>query len=158
MLSSLIVKPKDFWSGLIFIAFGLAAVILAREYPMGSATKMGPAYFPTVLGGLLTLIGLIAVIRSLLHISSIPHDPIGRFAIKEGLLVLAATVLFGILVRGAGMVVAIALLVGVSAYASNKFRWGSAVAMAVGLTLFCILVFIKALGVPLPILGSWFSG
>ncbi len=154
----LIVKPKDFWSGLIFIAFGLAAVILARDYPMGTALKMGPAYFPTVLGGLLTLVGLIAVIRSMLRISSIPHDPIGRFAIKEGLLVLVATVLFGVLVRGAGMVVAIVLLVVVSSYASHKFRWGSAVAMAVGLTLFCILVFIKALGVPLPILGSWFGG
>lgn len=155
-MSSLIRKPKDFWSGVIFAGTGLATVIIAMDYPLGTAVKMGPAYFPTVLGSLLVLIGLIAIIRSLLSIGR-PSGPIGRFAFREGFLVLAATVLFGALVRGAGLAVALTVLVLMSAYASTKFRWGPSLALAAGMTIFCLLVFVKALGIPLPILGSWFD-
>ena len=156
-MSSLIRKPKDFWSGVIFAGTGLATVIIAMDYPMGAAVKMGPAYFPTVLGGLLVLIGLMAIIRSLLSIGR-PSGPIERFAVKEAFLVLAATVLFGVLVRGAGLAVALPALVLMSAYASIRFRWGPSLALAAGMTIFCLLVFVKALGIPLPILGSWFGG
>ena len=71
---------------------------------------------------------------------------------------MAATVLFGLLVRGAGVVISIVVLVLMSAYASVKFRWGPSIALAVGLTVFCVLVFIKGLGIPLPIFGPWFGG
>ena len=57
-------SKKDFWSGLIYICLGSSAMIIARDYSMGTAVKMGPAYFPTILGGLLVLIGTISVIRS----------------------------------------------------------------------------------------------
>ena len=57
-------NPKDFWTGLIYICFGSSAILIAREYGMGTAVKMGPAYFPTILGGLLVGIGAISVIRS----------------------------------------------------------------------------------------------
>lgn len=155
-------KPKDFWSGIIFAGTGLATVFIAADYPMGTAVKMGPAYFPTVLAGLLVLIGLAAIIRSLLDVGMLgsPGEPdrtIERFAFKEGFLVLAATVLFGVLVRGGGLAVALPVLVLMSAYASIRFRWGYALALAAGMTVFCVLVFAKALGIPLPILGSWFD-
>ena len=65
--------------------------------------------------------------------------------------------LFGLIVRGAGLIVALPALVIVSAYGSIRFRWGESLALAAGLTLFCILVFLKGLGVPLPIVGSWFT-
>ena len=158
-MSSLIRKPKDFWSGIIFAVTGLAAVIIATDYPMGTAVKMGPAYFPTVLGGLLVVIGLMAIIRSLLNVGVLgnPSGPIERFALKEAFLILFATVLFGLLVRGAGLAIALPVLLLLSAYASIKFRWGPSLALAAGLTVFCILVFVKALGIPLPILGSWFD-
>ena len=57
-------NPKDFWTGLIYIFFGSSAILIARDYGMGTAIKMGPAYFPTILGGLLVVIGAISVIRS----------------------------------------------------------------------------------------------
>ena len=153
-MTPLIRNPKDFWAGIIYAAIGLAAIIIGRDYGMGSATKMGPAYFPTVLGALLALIGLASIIRSFLR----PGEPISIFAYKEIALVLAATVLFGVLVRGAGVVISIFALVLMSAYASVKFRWGPSIALAVGLTVFCVLVFIKGLGIPLTIFGSWFGG
>jgi hypothetical protein len=59
-----IVDGKDFWSGLMFLGFGLAFMIISRNYPMGSALRMGPAYFPTVLGGLMAVLGAIVLLRS----------------------------------------------------------------------------------------------
>ena len=55
---------KDFWAGLMFVGFGAAFVIIARDYPMGQALRMGPAYFPTVLGGLLVILGMATFVRS----------------------------------------------------------------------------------------------
>jgi hypothetical protein len=147
-------SSKDFWTGLIYIFFGSSALIIARDYPMGTAIKMGAAYFPTLLGGLMIVIGIISLVRSFL----VTGTPIGRFTFKGLVLVVFSTILFGLLVRGAGLVIALPLLVIVSAYASREFRWGPSLIMAAGLTLFCIAVFLKGLGIPLPILGSWFGG
>jgi hypothetical protein len=59
-----IVNGKDFWAGLMFITFGLAFMLISRNYPMGSALRMGPAYFPTVLGGLMAVLGAIVFFAS----------------------------------------------------------------------------------------------
>lgn len=146
-------NPKDFWTGIIYIFFGTAAIIIARDYGMGTALKMGPAYFPMVLSGLLIVIGIISLVRSFLK----PGTFVGRYAFKGLLLVTASTVLFGLIIRGAGLVIALPLLVIISSYASSRFRWKYSLAVAAGLTVFCVVVFLKGLGVPLPILGSWFG-
>ena len=100
-------STKDFWSGLIYICLGSSAMIIAQDYSMGTAVKMGPAYFPTILGGLLVLIGTISVIRSFV----VTGTPIGAFAFKGLALIIGSTLLFGFLVRGAGLIVALPLLV-----------------------------------------------
>jgi hypothetical protein len=146
-------NPKDFWTAVIYIAIGSAFLFVGRDYPMGSTFKMGPAYFPTVLSGLLIIIGVISLARSFIQ----QGTPIGSFTLRGLLLVIAATMLFGLIVRGAGLIVALPALVMISAYASIRFRWIESLALAAGLTLFCILVFLKGLGVPLPIVGSWFT-
>jgi Tripartite tricarboxylate transporter TctB family len=147
-------NPRDFWTGLLYIFFGASAIIIARDYNMGTAFRMGPAFFPTILGAVLAVIGAIAVIRSFIA----PGTPIGRFSFKGLGLVTLSVVVFGFLVRGAGLVVALPLLVIISAYASTRFRWRTTLIMAAGLTLFCALVFVKGLGIPLPIVGPWFGG
>ena len=143
--------PKDFWTGIIFLFFGLGAIIIGQDYEMGTAGRMGPAYFPTVLGGLLSLVGAIAVVRSLLR----PGEAIGRFYIKELVIVLSAVLLFGLLMRGAGLVPAVLVIVGLSAFASPKFKLGEAALLAGGLALFSVVVFVKLLGLPMPIFGPW---
>ena len=147
-------NPKDFWTGIIYIFFGSSAALLGREYGMGTALKMGAGYFPTILGVLLTLIGFIALVRSFIE----PGSAIGGIAFKGLLLVVGSTLVFGLMVRGAGLAIALPVLVIMSAYASVHFRWGLSLALAAGLTVFCVLVFVKGLGVPLPTLGSWFGG
>ena len=123
--------PKDFWIGIIFIFFGLCAVLIGQDYGMGTAGRMGPAYFPVVLGGLLALIGAIGVIRSFIR----QGEAIGRIHVKELVLV----------------------LIMVSAFASPKFHLGKTIALAIGLALFAVVLFVKLLGLPMPILGSWFG-
>jgi len=147
-------STKDFWTGLIYIFFGSSAVLIARDYGMGTALKMGAGYFPTVLGALLTLIGIVSLVRSFITAGG----PVGRLAFKGLLLVIGSTLVFGLILRGAGLAIALPVFVIMSAYASIHFRWGPSIALAAGLTLFCVLVFLKGLGVPLPVLGSWFGG
>ena len=152
-MPSFIRDPKDFWSGVIFVIFGLAAVIIGTDYSMGTAGRMGPAYFPTILGGLLTVIGLIGVVRSMVKSGA----PINRFAVREIILVLFAVALFGVLVRGAGLAVSVIVLVMVSGFASIKFKVAPFLAVAVGLAVFAVLVFVKGLGLPMPMFGPWFG-
>jgi len=152
-VASRIRNPKDFWTGVIFLVIGGAAVVLARDYPFGTTFKMGPGYFPAVLGTMLAFVGLITVLRGLLR----SGEAVGHFAYREIVLVLAATLLFGLLLRGAGLIVAVMVLVMVGAYASRFFRWGTAVALGAGMAAFCVVVFIKALGMTIPMLGPWFG-
>jgi hypothetical protein len=152
-LSSLIRSPKDFCAALIYLVVGLGTILIGRDYPMGTAFKMGPAYFPTLLAGLLSFIGLISLIRSFVS----KGEPIPAFAWKPLLLITAATVVFGLLVRGAGLVIALPLFVLMTSFASVKFRWGPSLLLAASATVFCTLVFVKGLGVPLPIIGRWFG-
>lgn len=147
-------NPKDFWSGVIFLVAGLAAVALIRHHPMGSTMKMGPAYFPTVLGGLGILLGCATIGRALLR----PGPPVGRLALGKAACVLGATALFGLLLRPLGLAGALALLVLLSAHASARFRWPAALLLAAGLAFGSSLVFVRLLGLPIPILGTWFGG
>ena len=152
-MPSIVRNPKEFWSGVIFVLFGASAVLIGSDYSMGTAGRMGPAYFPTILGSLLAIIGLISILRSLLR----PGEAVERFAVREIILVMVAVVLFGALVRGAGLLPAVLVLVLGSAYASVKFKLVPSVLLAVGLAIFAILVFVKGLGLPMPMLGSWFG-
>jgi hypothetical protein len=147
-------SSKDLWSGLIFFGVGVAAVVIGREYGMGTANRMGPAYFPSVLGTLLAVIGLAIVGRALIR----GDEPVGSLAWKGMALVLAAVVLFAALVQPAGLIVALPLLVLVSAFGSSLFKPVPAILLAIGMTVFSSLVFIKALGVPLRNIGTWFGG
>ena len=147
-------SSKDFWAGLIYIFFGSSSMIIAHDYAMGTSVKMGPAYFPTILGAVLIVIGAISVIRAFF----VSGTPIGAFAFKAPSFVIVSTVVFGLVVRGLGLAVALPVLVIISAYGSTRFRWRPTIVMAVGLTIFCALVFIKGLGIPLPIVGPWLGG
>ena len=147
-------NPKDFWTGLLYIFFGTSAIIIARDYNMGTPLRMGPAYFPTILGAVLAVIGAISVIRSFITSGT----PIGAFGFNGLALVILSVVVFGFLVRAVGLVVALPLLVLISAYASARFRWRTTLIMAAGLTIFCGLVFVKGLGIPLPLIGPWLGG
>lgn len=147
-------NPRDFWTGLVYVAFGAVAVVLARGYGLGTTLRMGPGYFPTVLGAVLIGLGLISLARAWLR----EGGPVGPIRLTGLLAVCGATLAFGLLVRGAGLIVALPVLVVMSAYASAHFRWRPTLALAAGLTIFCVAVFLKGLGVPVPVVGPWLGG
>jgi len=147
-------NPKDFWTGVVFIAFGIAFLVIAQDYPPGSARRMGPAYFPTILSVVLILIGVAAAVRSFI----VQGAPITRFALKPMALIAIGTVAFGFLVRDAGVVAAILALVLVSAYASVHFSLRAASLLGIGLAAFCVAVFIYGLGLSIPMVGPLLGG
>lgn len=120
---------------------------------MGTAGRMGPAYFPTALGVLLSLVGAASLVRSFFR----PGEPIGKLYWRELSLVMVAVLLFGFLMRDAGLVPATLVLILVSSYAGQKFQLAKSVALAVGAALFAVGLFVKLLGLPMPIFGPWFG-
>jgi Tripartite tricarboxylate transporter TctB family len=139
--------PKDFWAGLMFIGFGLAFALIAQNYQMGTSVRMGPAYFPTVLGGILAVIGLAILIESF----ALEGPKVAKFYFKPLVLLVAAIALFGILLKPLGLVLASAVLVAVGAFGGVDFRWKEVVILCVVLAIFSVLVFIKGLGLPIPV-------
>jgi hypothetical protein len=147
-------NPKDFWLGAIYILAGAAALYLGADYPLGRAGRMGPGYFPTVIASLLILFGAAAIVRSLMTTGG----PIRIGTVKPLLLITGAVVAFGLLLDTIGLVIALAVLIVMSAAASERFRFQwSAAAGLVALVVFCALVFVKALGVPMPLAGAWLA-
>jgi hypothetical protein len=147
-------NPKDLWTGVLFIAVGLAAIIFVRNHQMGTAMRMGPAYFPTILGLLQVMIGIAVLLRALVR----PGLPLGKFALAKIALVLGAIVLFGLLLRGLGLIIAIIVIVVLSAYASKSFRWTVALVLAVGIAICSAIIFVLLLGIPVPMIGTWIGG
>jgi hypothetical protein len=147
-------RTKDFWAGAVYVVLGLAAWLLGNGYSMGSAARMGPGYFPMVLSGLLILIGLISIGRGFLA----GGEAVPRIHVRPAALVIGATFLFAGTLELLGAAFALPLVLILSATASRMFRL-SPVALigAVVFTIFCLAVFIKGLGVPMPILGSLFG-
>ena len=86
-------NPRDFWAGAIYLALACVVLWIGRNYPQGSSERMGPGYFPTVLGWLLVLFGAISVGRSFFRAG----EPVGHIAWRPLGLVLMAVVLFGLL-------------------------------------------------------------
>jgi len=142
---------RDMAAGGVFAAIGLAFMAGALTLDIGTAFKMGPGYFPLVLSSLLLLLGLVVMAKSV----NMPAEVIGSVPWRGLVLILAAPVIFGATVRGLGLLIALPLAVIAAASASRRTGVVTAIALVVGLTLFCVLVFSYGLGLPLPLLGRW---
>ena len=149
-----VAASKDFWSGAIFLCLGIVFAGLSRRYPMGTAMRMGPAYFPFLLGSLLAFIGLVLVVRALVR----PGPAMEGFVVSKVFLVTTANVLFALFLRRLGLPISLVLLVLVAAFASRRFKWRTALILGAGLAIGSSVIFVRLLGVPLPLLGSWLGG
>ncbi len=139
--------PRDFWAGLMFIGFGIGFGLIAQNYQMGTAVRMGPAYFPTVLGGLLAILGLAILVQSLV----VEGSAVPPFLLRPIILILVAIVLFGVFLKPLGLLVVSGILVVVAALGGHEFRWKEAAILGVVLAVFSAVVFVKGLGLPFPI-------
>lgn len=156
-------SQQDWWAGWMFIAFGVFFILFALGtpefidkivgtkliggYQMGSSVRMGPAYFPVVLGGLLACLGLLVLLDSILEDG--PEVP--KFHFRPVLFLGLSSLAFAYLLKPLGLVLASVALVFISAYGGHEFKWKEVAIMSVVLVIISVLVFVKALALPFPI-------
>jgi hypothetical protein len=146
MISRLL-KNKDFWAGMMFIGFGAAAMFIARDYRFGSAMRMGPGFFPTILGGILIAFGVCIMAVGLRSGEKIQ----GRLSIRALVLLPLSLVLFGLLMQWAGLIPALVVLIFVSAISGKGFRFLEVVMLTGILVVASAALFIWGLGLPYPL-------
>lgn len=145
-------SPRDFWAGLMFVTFGLFFVIVAQmNYQMGTAVRMGPGYFPTVLGGLLAVLGAVVFFTSF----TVEGTPIPTFHFRPLIFILISSLAFAYLLKPLGLVFATAALIFISAYGGHEFKFKEVAWLTVFLVVFSVLVFVKGLTLPFPICPSF---
>jgi hypothetical protein len=142
--------PKDFWSGLMFCGFAAVGILTARGYSLGAAGKMGPGYFPLLLGLVLGALGAILIGRSVI----LDGEPVPRFHVVPLAIIAVAVCLFGLLIEPLGLVVALAVLTVLTAWAGPQFRLTETLALTLALIIFSVGVFVYGLGLPLAIWPS----
>lgn len=143
--------PKEFWAGLMFIGFGVFFMIWAlTHYQMGTAVRMGPAYFPAVLGGLLAVLGLLVLLESL----AMDGPKVPSFHFRPLILISGACVVYGYMMKPLGLVLATGLLVFIASLGGHEFKWKEVTILYVVLIVFSLFVFVKGLTLPFPICPS----
>ena len=147
-------NPKDFWAGLLFASVGLAAIVLGSRYNLGTAARMGPGYFPRILGMLLILLGGIIALRAL-RVDG-PAIPPWRWW-STGM-VLGSVVLFGLIVNTMGLALSTVVLIVLASSASSEFRWKESLVSGVFLATLAVGVFIIGLKLQLPIWPTFLHG
>lgn len=161
----LIKSQKDFFSGLLFMVVGGSFAYGASTYSVGTGAKMGPGYFPLLLGIILAAMGVVVAVRA--FIAGAPDGGrIGAVAWRPLLLVLSANVAFGALMIGVpaigipqfGMVVGIFALVTIASFAAEKFILKEVLVLSAILSVGSYAAFVKLLGLQFPVWPSFIAG
>ena len=158
-------SQKDFFSGLMFTVVGVAFAWGATTYSVGSGARMGPGYFPLMLGILMAVIGL-GIMFSGLTVETTDGEKIGKWAWKQVVFILGANIAFGILLGGLpslgvpamGMIIAIYALVIISSLAGHEFRLRTVLILATVLAVGSYVAFIWALKLQIQVWPTFITG
>jgi integral membrane sensor domain MASE1 len=140
-------NPRDFHAGALFVAIGIATILLGSRYTLGTAARMGPGYFPRILGILLIVLGALLAFRA----TRVPGARIPAFRWRPTLIVLGSVVLFGAIVRPVGVALSTVILIVTASAASHEFRPREALVAGVLLAALAVGVFVVGLQLQLPI-------
>ncbi|MGE5145904.1 MAG: tripartite tricarboxylate transporter TctB family protein [Candidatus Eiseniibacteriota bacterium] len=140
-------SPQDLGAGLLFVAIGVIGLYFGQDLQFGSSHNMGPGYFPTVLSALILIIGVIVAARSV----AIEGPPIEEIRLRPLIVLVAGMLVFGYLIKFAGLGFTAALLAVMAAYAQPKVRLVETLIFAVALSAFVVIIFVYALGQPMQI-------
>ena len=144
-------KPdiRNFIAGVALLALGVSAAIYSsQQYEMGDAARMGPGYFPALLGWVLAFIGLLITLLSLKGVKHLLTPP--PFAPRPLLAVISAVALFALLINRVGLIPTAVVIVVVTSTASNGFQWRRSLVLAVSLSVIAWLIFSWGLQMTLP--------
>jgi len=141
-------SPKELVAGLMFVGIGVTAIVIASNYTLGTAARMGPGYFPRILGILMIVLGAIIVLRSL----RVSGPPLPGWKWRPVVVILGSVIVFGLVVNWLGLVFSTMLLIVLSSAASTEFRPKEAVISGVLLAALAVGVFIIGLKLQM---GIW---
>lgn len=150
-------SQRDFWAGLMFLVTGLGFAWGATNYSFGSSARPGPGYFPFGLGIILAALGALVLFKAL-TIETEDGEPIGKITWKPLTVILVSVGIFGVILPRFGLLVSLPLLVLMSSWASEEFSWVASVINAIVLTVGSWLIFVKGLGLTIPVLPVMFTG
>ena len=158
-------SQRDFFSGLMFLAAGMAFAIGAKNYHIGDAARMGPGYFPLMLGTVLAILGL-AIIFKALTVPTENGDKIGKFAWKPLTYIISANLLFGVMIGGLpsiglppmGMIAGIFALTIVASLAGDTFKLKEVLVLSTILSVGSYLAFVKLLALQFPVWPTFITG
>ena len=158
-------SQKDFFSGLMFTVVGLGFALGSLSYSVGTGARMGPGYFPLWLGIVMTAMGLFIVFESLV-VDTPDGEPIGKFAWKPLFFIIAANLVFGVLLGGLpsiglppmGLILAIYALVVISSMAGEHFKLVPTLILATILAAGSYVAFIWALKLQMPVWPTFIAG
>lgn len=143
---------KDATAGALFIVLGLIFGLNAYlNLDLGTNIRMGPGYFPLLLSGLLAILGIAVLFRSF----SMPDEAWGAIPWRGLFFILMGPIAFGMTLDGLGLVPALAIIAFITSFASIRVGPLLAVALSIGLTIFCVAVFSWGLGTPIQLFGPW---
>jgi hypothetical protein len=146
-----LLSNRDFLAGLLFLALGMLTIFFARNYPIGITARMGPGYFPMMLGGLLCLFGLVVMLRGIRS-----GEPVrGSWGWWPLGLITLSIVIFGFCMEKLGLVSALMLLFFVAALAGREFRFKEVLLLATVMSAFAAAVFVYGLKLPYPLFGRF---
>jgi len=143
-------QNPDVLSGIMFIGVGGIGMYIARDYPFGSALRMGPGYFPTVLGGIMVAMGIYTLLMGLKRQEKIKRT----WSVRALIILPITTFVFGVMMEYLGFVPAVIVLSILAATASPEFHWLEQLVLAAGLTVGCVALFIYGIGLPYPLFAG----
>jgi hypothetical protein len=150
------VNRKDLATGLIFMAFGLFYGIYAyRDLTVGQLLKMGPGYFPVVLSSFIALLGVVIALRSFFAGQG---SPFGVVPWRAVVMLSLSTVVFAAFLQVLGMLPGVFVTALLACLASSQIKLLPALAISLGIALFCVLVFSYGIRLPVPVFGHWVGG
>ncbi|MES2979540.1 MAG: tripartite tricarboxylate transporter TctB family protein [Pseudomonadota bacterium] len=158
-------SQKDFYSGLMFMGVGAAFAYGASTYTVGSGARMGPGYFPLLLGVLMAILGIVITFKALV-IETVNGDKIGKWAWKPLVFIIASNFVFGVLLGGlpafklpaAGLMVAIYVLTFVASMAEPGWKFKNTLALATALAVLSYVAFIVALKLQFQVWPAFITG
>lgn len=158
-------SQKDFFSGLMFMGVGVAFAWGATTYNVGSGARMGPGYFPLMLGVLMAILGAAITFKALV-VETVGGDKIGKWAWKPLFFIILANLVFGALLAGLpiiklpafGMIVAIYALTFIASMAETGWKFKNTFILATVLAVGSYLAFVLALKLQFPVWPAFIAG